>query len=185
MTDKFLHPDKLLAGKYVVAAFILLPLDYLIPLSGLIALILLYPGIKAFMHDENNNFKNSRKSYIKIVVAYIFMRPVTMLGILPSGFNSIVFYIGMGVSTIYYIYMTLHFTEGVLLDAKVRKMNFEKLGLHSPWIITGIFAMAHYFCVVTFKQPIPSMTCAATLVIAGFMCIKLYQAINKVYGKAK
>ena len=56
MTDKYLHPDKNLAVKYVIAAFLLYILDYLIPMLGLISIILLFIGIRAFQNDENNHF---------------------------------------------------------------------------------------------------------------------------------
>lgn len=65
MTDKYLHPDKNLAVKYVIAAFLLYILDYLIPMLGLISIILLFIGIRAFQNDENNHFKTAYKSLKK------------------------------------------------------------------------------------------------------------------------
>ena len=69
MTDKYLHPDKNLAIKYVIAAFLLYILDYLIPMLGLISIILLFIGIKPFMNDENNHFKTAYKSLKKGILS--------------------------------------------------------------------------------------------------------------------
>lgn len=54
MADKYLHPDKDLAIKYVIAAFALYIIDYLIPFTGLVSVILMLLGVKVFIHDENN-----------------------------------------------------------------------------------------------------------------------------------
>ena len=137
MTDKYLHPDKNLAVKYVIAAFLLYILDYLIPMLGLISIILLFIGIRAFQNDENNHFKTAYKSLKKMTAAYAVLRLsvfVPETGMFAISTSTVVGLIAMGISTIYFIYMTHYFTEGVLLDAKRAKVNFTKLGLNTPWI---------------------------------------------------
>ena len=158
MTDKYLHPDKYLAVKYVIAAFLLYILDYLIPMLGLISIILLFIGLRAFQNDENNHFAISTSTVVGLIA--------------------------MGISTIYFIYMTHYFTEGVLLDAKKAKVNFTKLGLNTPWIFLGAMSMIHYICVVTFsKKLIPSITVMVTFIFCLYYSVKLYQAITRVYNK--
>ena len=147
MPDKYLHPDKNLAVKYVIAAFLLYILDYLIPMLGLISIILLFIGIRAFQNDENNHFKTAYKSLKKMTVAYAVLRLsvfVPETGMFAISTSTVVGLIAMGISTIYFIYMTHYFTEGVLLDAKRAKVNFTKLGLNTPWIFLGAMSMVHY-----------------------------------------
>ena len=184
MADKYLHPDKKLSIKYVIAAFLLYVLDYLIPLLGFISLILLFLGIKPFIHDQNNHFKVAYKSLKKMTVAYIIMRLAVFVpetGMFVISTSSVVHLIAMGIATIYFIYVTHYFTEGVLLDAKTAKINFVKLGLNTPWILFGVFIMAHFVCAVTFKQPIPNITIVFTFMLCIYYCIKLYQAFPRVY----
>ena len=109
MTDKYLHPDKNLAVKYVIAAFLLYILDYLLPMSGLISIILLFIGIRAFQNDENNHFKTAYKSLKKMTVAYAVLRLsvfVPETGMFAISTSTVVGLIAMGISTIYFIYMT-------------------------------------------------------------------------------
>ena len=187
MADKYLHPDKKLAVKYIIAALILYILDYLIPMLGVISIVLLFIGIKPFIHDENNHFKAAYKSLKKMTAAYVVLRlsvfiPETGLFAIPT--STVVGLIAMGISTIYFIYVTHYFTEGVLLDAKKAKVNFAKLGLNTPWIFLGAMAMVHYICVVTFsKKLIPSITVMATFIFCLYYSVKLYQAVVKVYDK--
>lgn len=187
MTDKYLHPDKNLAIKYVIAAFLLYILDYLIPMLGLISIILLFIGIKPFMNDENNHFKAAYKSLKKMTVAYAVLRLSVFVpesGLFVISTSTVVGLLGMGISTIYYIYMTHYFTEGILLDAKKAKVNFTKLGLNTPWIFLGAMSMVHYICVVTFsKKLIPSITVMVTFIFCLYYSVKLYQAVAKVYNK--
>ena len=181
---KYLHPDRDPAIKYVIAAFILYVLDYLIPVLGFISIILLFLGIKPFMHDENNHFKVAYKSLKKMTVAYIIMKLAVFVpetGLFKASTSTVVRLIAMGIATIYFIYVTHYFTEGILLDAKTAKINFVKLGLNTPWILMGVFVMAHFVCAVTFKQPIPSITVVITFMLCVYYCIKLYQAFPKVY----
>lgn len=185
MADKYIHPDKALAIKYVIAAFMLYILDYLIPFLGLISLVLLFPGIKQFLNDENNHFKAAYKSLKKMTVAYAIMRLARLVpetGLFKVSTPTIVIYLAMGIGTIYFIYVTHYFTEGILLEAKKIKVNYVKLGLNTPWILLGVFVMVHFVCTVTFRQPIPSITCVLALMICLYYCIKLYQAFPKVYG---
>lgn len=185
MADKYLHPDRELAIKYVVAAFVLYILDYFIPFLGLLALILLFPGIKVFIHDQNNHFKLAYKSLKKMTIAYIIMKLAVFVpetGLFKASTSTVIRLIAMGIATIYYIYVTHYFTEGILLDAKTAKINFVKLGLNTPWILFGVFVMAHFVCTVTFRQPIPSITAVLCFMLCFFYCIKLYQAFPKVYN---
>lgn len=186
MADKYLHPDKKLAIKYVIAAFVLYVLDYLIPLLGFISLILLFLGIKPFIHDQNNHFKVAYKSLKKMAVAYLVMKLAAFIpetGLFVASTSTVVRLIAMGIATIYFIYVTHYFTEGVLLDAKTAKINFVKLGLNTPWILFGLFIMAHFVCAVTFKQPIPSITIVFCFMLCIYYCTKLYQAFPKVYER--
>ena len=184
LTDKYLHPDKNLAIKYVIAAFLLYILDYLIPMLGLISIILLFIGIKPFMNDENNHFKTAYKSLKKMTVAYAVLRLSVFVpesGLFVISTSTVVGLLGMGISTIYYIYMTHYFTEGILLDAKKAKVNFTKLGLNTPWIFLGAMSMIHYICVVTFsKKLIPSITVMETFIFCLYYSVHLYQAVAKV-----
>lgn len=182
--NKYLHPDKNLAIKYIIAAFLLYILDYLIPILGFISIILLFLGIKPFIHDENNHFKLAYKSLKKLTVAYIIMKLsvfVPETGLFKASTSTVVRLIAMGVATIYFIYVTHYFTEGILLDAKKAKINFVKLGLNTPWIFVGVMVMVHYICAVTFKSPIPSITVVIAFLLCVYYCIKLYQAFPKVY----
>jgi hypothetical protein len=175
---KYLHPDRETAIKYVIAAFILYVLDYLIPVLGFISIILLFLGIKPFMHDENNHFKVAYKSLKKMTVAYVIMKLAVFVpetGLFKASTSTVVRLIAMGIATIYFIYVTHYFTEGILLDAKTAKINFVKLGLNTPWILMGVFVMAHFVCAVTFKQPIPSIT-----VVIYALCILLHQAVSSL-----
>ena len=187
MPDKYLHPDKNLAVKYVIAAFLLYILDYLIPMLGLISIILLFIGIRAFQNDENNHFKTAYKSLKKMTIAYAVLRLsvfVPETGMFAISTSTVVGLMAMGISTIYFIYMTHYFTEGVLLDAKRAKVNFTKLGLNTPWIFLGAMSMVHYICVVTFsKKLIPSITVMVTFIFCLYYSVKLYQAITRVYNK--
>lgn len=188
MAQNFLHPDRQLAVKYVIAAFFLFIFDYFIPYIGIISLVLLFLGIPVFMHEQNNHFKTARKSLIKMSVFYIIMRLSVLVpetGAFQISTSSVVRLIAMGISTIYYIYTTHYFTEGILLDAKTAKINFVKLGLNTPWIMLGVFVMLHFICVVTFRQPLPSITAVLSLVMCVYYCIKLYNAFPKVYGMPK
>lgn len=188
MPKKFLHPDKKLAIKYVIAAFILFILDYLIPVFGFISVALLFLGIKPFIHEQNNHFRISYKSLKKMTAAYLIMKFAAFapqIGHFTSHAFTVVQLIAMGVSAIYYIYMTHYFTEGVLLDAKVSKINYVKLGLNTPWILLGLFVMAHFICAVTFRQPIPSITVILSFLMCAYYGIKLYQASLVVYPSKK
>lgn len=186
MADKYLHPDKELAIKYVIAAFILYILDYLIPFLGFISIILLFLGIKPFIHEQNNHFKFSYKSFKKLAVAYIIMRIATFIpntALFVVSTSTVVYLIAMGIATIYFIYVTHYFTEGILLDAKTAKINFVKLGLNTPWILLGVFIMAHFVCAVTFKQPIPSITIVFSFMLCIYYCTKLNKAFLTVYKR--
>lgn len=188
MADKYLHPDRELAIKYVIVAFLLYILDYLIPILGFISIALLFIGIKPFIHDENNHFKLAYKSLKKLTVAYVIMKLAMFVpetGLFTTSTSTIVRLIAMGIATIYFIYVTHYFTEGVLLDAKKAKINFVKLGLNTPWIFMGVLVMLHFICAVTFRQPIPSITVVLTFMFCIYYSIKLYQAFPKVYKKTK
>lgn len=185
MADKYLHPDKKLAIKYVIAAFVLYVMDYLIPYLGFISLILLFLGVKPFMHEHNNHFKIAYKSFKKMSVAYVIMvlsAFIPEIGLFTAtSVSNLVHLVALGISTIYFIYLTHYFTEGILLDAKTAKVNYVKLGLNTPWILFGLFIMANFICTVSFKAPIPTLTVACSIMLCIYYCMKLYQAFPRVY----
>lgn len=186
MADKYLHPDKALAIKYIIAAFELFILDYLIPYTGLVSIILLLLGVKVFIHNENNHFRTAYKSVKKLTVFYIIMvlaSFVPELGIFVIPTKTAVRFVAMGIATIYYIYTTHYFTEGVMLDAKKAKINFVKLGLNTPWIFLGIIMVLRFLCAVKVKQPVPGIVTAIAFLLCGYYCVMLYHAYEKVYKK--
>lgn len=188
MADKYLHPDKDLAIKYVIVAFALYIIDYLIPFTGLVSVILMLLGVKVFIHDENNHFKTAYKSVKKLTVFYVLMvlaSFVPELGIFIIPTKTAVRFVSMGITTIYYIYTTHYFTEGVMLDAKKAKINFVKLGLNTPWILLGIIMVVRFLCAVKLKQPIPGIATAIAFILCCYYCITLYHAYQKIYAPEK
>lgn len=186
--EKFLHPSKNLGVKMMAAAILLQVFDYFMPWLGVISLIMMYICLPPFLGEHNTHFKRAKKALIKLTVAYLVMRFIRFVPIdspVATSLKTIIYLIGMGITTIYINYLSHYFTEGLHLDAKYAKINITRQNLNTSWIVFGVVLLAHFVCKVTFVPPIPEVAGMFSCISAVFFAFCLVKAGDAVYPKEK
>lgn len=162
--------------------------DYLVGFVGIASVVLFFLSLKQFIHAENTHFSKAKKFAIWFAISYCIFYVIMILAtfnIFSSSVTALISNISRAFATINFIYISHYFTEGVLLDAKMAKVNYIKLGLNTPWIMMGLFAMCDFFVYTTFKQPIPSICAVLSVGMAAYYWAMLNKAYPVIYEKNK
>ncbi len=171
----------------ILAGVILLALEFVISIgsiridicSDVVAYVLIIAGISG-MTRRNNIFKKCRSTAVKGLVVAVAMQFVYCLSLGQFQANADLFM--KGVATIFFIYFTYYFTEGVALEAKMQDKAAVSRNFKITWGVFGVFIFAYYIILNFELNDIVSILVQAVMVIcAVYYCYTIAGACERLY----
>ena len=133
----------------ILAGIILLALEFDITVAGakidifsdVLAYIIILIGI-SHIAVRNNIFKKCKSTSIKGLIAAVAVQAIHCVSLGVAQANADLFM--MGVMTIFFIYFTYYFTEGIALEAKMQDKSAVARNFKLTWGVFGVFIFAYY-----------------------------------------
>ena len=133
----------------ILAGIIRLALEFDITVAGakidifsdVLAYIIILIGI-SHIAVRNNIFKKCKSTSIKGLIAAVAVQAVHCVSLGVAQANADL--IRMGVMTIFFIYFTYYFTEGIALEAKMQDKSAVARNFKLTWGVFGVFIFAYY-----------------------------------------
>lgn len=128
---------------------------------------------------RNLLFKKMRGSIILGLI-------LTALGLFVSiygGINNKMFTseIALGLSTVFLIYFTYYFTEGLMLEAKFQEKEAVTRSFRRIWLILGILIFAIFFSLSSDISLISTCVQALAVIYAIYYCSAVLTACKQLY----
>jgi len=148
--------------------------------SDVIAYILIIAGI-SHVTVRNNIFKKCKSTAIKGLIAAVLVQGAHCIDLGEYQSNADLFM--AGVMTIFYIYFTYYFTEGVALEAKMQDKSAVSRSFKVTWGVFGVFIFAYYILLnfVSAGSLAAILVQAVLVICAVYYCYAMSAACAMLY----
>lgn len=172
----------------ILAGIILLALEFDITVAGakidifsdVLAYIIILIGI-SHIAVRNNIFKKCKSTSIKGLIAAVAVQAVHCVSFGVAQANADLFM--MGVMTIFFIYFTYYFTEGIALEAKMQDKSAVARNFKITWGVFGVFIFAYYIILnfISAGSIVAILVQAVLVICAIYYCYAMSAACDMLY----
>jgi phosphatidylserine synthase len=146
--------------------------------SDILAFILIVVGVMPLV-PRNINFKKSRNAAFLGTAAVVAGQIITLIGWGES--SSYMLTVASGLSTIFTIYFTYYFTEGIILEAKFQEKSAATRSLQFVWLLLAAFIFIHYIAFMSNISIASILVEAVAVICAIYYCSSMLTACNVLY----
>lgn len=146
--------------------------------SDVLAFILIFAGARV-LASRNIMFKKSRNICVLGIVFTAIGQMIHCFdwGDSASQMNSVV----LGISTIFTIYFTYYFNEGLMLEAKFQDKSAATRSFRMIWMIFGVLVFVNYIAFMSNIALIMILSQAVTVIFSIYYCSAVMTASKQLY----
>lgn len=172
----------------ILAGILLLALELVIKVgqaridvfSDVLAYVLIMIGI-SHIAQRNNIFKKCRSTALKGLIIAVAVQILYFMQMSDEAYGYASLF-AKGIMTIFFIYFTYYFTEGVALEAKMQDKAAVSRNFKLTWGIFGVFIFGYYI-ILNFEitDMISAIVQAVLVICAVYYCYAISAACSGLY----
>lgn len=171
---------------FILAGFLLLTLQFNVKIGSvyidifndILAAVLIAAG--AFpLGGRNVVFKKFRILSVVSIIFIILGQVINFLMVIMGGDNALK--VVSGVATIFNIYLTYYFTEGLILEAKFQDKSALTRSLRLVWALYGILIFGNFIALMSGIALVSTLVQIVCVIFSIYYCSSVFTSCSQLY----